>query len=147
MTMRAPTQRELDALSAIAAHVSEHGFPPTQLELARMLGVSGSRAAQLLAALDRLLLIEITGTAVTARGIRITDAGALALLEALAATVTTSTSASPRVDISRAGVNISRCRACGCSDNHACAGGCGWANPQHTLCSTCKLLGCDVEVL
>jgi DNA-binding Lrp family transcriptional regulator len=100
--MRAPTQRELGALSAIAAHAAQYGFPPTQLELSRMLGVSRTRAAQLLAALDWRVLIEITGTAVTARGIRITDAGSLALLDWLAATVTTSTSCSARVDIPRA---------------------------------------------
>lgn len=29
------------------------------------------------------------------------------------------------------------CNRCGCTETHACAGGCAWANPQKTLCSRC----------
>jgi DNA-binding XRE family transcriptional regulator len=31
------------------------------------------------------------------------------------------------------------CRQCGCTDNRACQGGCGWANDAHTLCTACTL--------
>jgi hypothetical protein len=30
------------------------------------------------------------------------------------------------------------CRICGCTDDRACPGGCTWADPWHTLCSTCE---------
>jgi len=30
-----------------------------------------------------------------------------------------------------------RCRACGCTDEHACQGGCSWLTPAHDLCSAC----------
>ena len=29
------------------------------------------------------------------------------------------------------------CRACLCTDRHACLGGCGWVNAAHTLCTRC----------
>lgn len=29
------------------------------------------------------------------------------------------------------------CRVCGCTDDHACPGGCSWADDEHTLCSRC----------
>lgn len=29
------------------------------------------------------------------------------------------------------------CAVCGCDDDHACEGGCIWANPEATLCSRC----------
>ncbi len=29
------------------------------------------------------------------------------------------------------------CVFCGCTDDHACEGGCLWVNVQHTLCSAC----------
>lgn len=29
------------------------------------------------------------------------------------------------------------CRACGCTDERACEGGCAWVDVDHTLCSTC----------
>jgi hypothetical protein len=29
------------------------------------------------------------------------------------------------------------CRVCGCTTIYGCAGGCGWANRSHTLCSRC----------
>lgn len=29
------------------------------------------------------------------------------------------------------------CMACGCTDEKACEGGCGWADETHTLCSRC----------
>jgi len=29
------------------------------------------------------------------------------------------------------------CMICGCTDDHACKGGCMWVNKQHTLCSAC----------
>jgi len=30
-----------------------------------------------------------------------------------------------------------RCRFCGCDDEHACKGGCAWANKAHTICTRC----------
>jgi hypothetical protein len=33
------------------------------------------------------------------------------------------------------------CRVCGCTDLRACADGCSWANPEHTLCSRCAAAG------
>lgn len=27
------------------------------------------------------------------------------------------------------------CRYCGCTQNHACEGGCAWLNAEHTICS------------
>jgi len=29
------------------------------------------------------------------------------------------------------------CVFCGCTDDHACEGGCSWINAEHTLCSAC----------
>jgi hypothetical protein len=29
------------------------------------------------------------------------------------------------------------CRRCGCTDDRACDGGCGWADAHHTLCTAC----------
>ena len=29
------------------------------------------------------------------------------------------------------------CRVCGCTDAHACEGGCSWVDDEHTLCSRC----------
>ena len=29
------------------------------------------------------------------------------------------------------------CRECGCTDTHACDGGCSWVDAEHTLCSAC----------
>lgn len=29
------------------------------------------------------------------------------------------------------------CRSCGCTDQHACLGGCGWAEGRRDLCSRC----------
>jgi hypothetical protein len=33
------------------------------------------------------------------------------------------------------------CRVCGCTDNHACEGGCSWVDDEHTLCSRCAEKG------
>lgn len=30
------------------------------------------------------------------------------------------------------------CRVCGCTDEHACDGGCWWVDSSRTLCSTCS---------
>ena len=38
-----------------------------------------------------------------------------------------------RPDLNTCGVR--QCTGCGCTDNHACEGGCSWAGP--TLCTTC----------
>lgn len=29
------------------------------------------------------------------------------------------------------------CSQCGCTDDNACAGGCAWADEEHTLCTAC----------
>jgi len=36
------------------------------------------------------------------------------------------------------GPNGTRCRVCGCTYEHACAGGCGWAANEKDLCTTCE---------
>jgi hypothetical protein len=30
------------------------------------------------------------------------------------------------------------CTECGCTDDHACEGGCTWVDERHTLCSRCS---------
>ena len=30
-----------------------------------------------------------------------------------------------------------KCRWCGCTEDNACVGGCGWANRAQTLCTEC----------
>ena len=37
------------------------------------------------------------------------------------------------------------CRVCGCTDARACAGGCYWINPEHTLCSRCGAMEEDFK--
>lgn len=32
-----------------------------------------------------------------------------------------------------------RCYVCGCTESHACEGGCIWANSEMTLCSRCAI--------
>lgn len=34
---------------------------------------------------------------------------------------------------------MSVCKVCGCTDNHACHGGCYWTDNEHTLCSQCAV--------
>lgn len=37
------------------------------------------------------------------------------------------------------GIHIIRsCRVCGCTDNHACEGGCEWVENEYNLCSKCQ---------
>jgi len=36
------------------------------------------------------------------------------------------------------------CRFCGCTDDHACPGGCSWVDPAHTICSACH---CRAQLL
>lgn len=38
--MREPTKRQIEVLRLIAYHIREHGFPPTQRELAGSLGIA-----------------------------------------------------------------------------------------------------------
>lgn len=76
--------------------------------------------------------------------IRATGADAQALFEAIAGRVLTP---EPRRVDSSAGVRIREgdpaprplaervCRVCGCTQNHACEGGCWWINDD--LCSSC----------
>lgn len=33
--------------------------------------------------------------------------------------------------------SVPTCLMCGCTDGHACPGGCWWANDERTLCSAC----------
>lgn len=40
-----------------------------------------------------------------------------------------------RVAIEHVGIDLRRCRACGCTDDAACDGGCSWAEAD--LCSRC----------
>lgn len=37
--------------------------------------------------------------------------------------------------------HLGECRACGCTDESACAGGCYWIDDAHTLCNRCKEAG------
>ena len=30
------------------------------------------------------------------------------------------------------------CRLCGCTEVHACLGGCSWIDSEHTVCSRCS---------
>jgi len=32
---------------------------------------------------------------------------------------------------------LGQCAACGCTDEHACEGGCSWVDVDHTICSAC----------
>lgn len=38
-------------------------------------------------------------------------------------------------------IGVQSCRECGCTDNHACPGGCSWEEPD--LCSSCAPGGGD----
>jgi hypothetical protein len=38
-----------------------------------------------------------------------------------------------------------KCRWCGCTWEHACDGGCSWANRQQTLCSGCVTFDRDMK--
>lgn len=35
------------------------------------------------------------------------------------------------------GVEPRKCRVCGCTDDHACEGGCAWVSPDEDLCTAC----------
>lgn len=39
-------------------------------------------------------------------------------------------------------LQIQRCRVCGCTEMHACEGGCWWVEPD--LCSTCDILALSI---
>ncbi len=41
------------------------------------------------------------------------------------------------------------CRVCGCTDEMGCVEGCGWANGEHTLCTslTCQLVTALADVV
>ena len=32
------------------------------------------------------------------------------------------------------------CQVCGCTETHACPGGCAWANAAQTICTACAFL-------
>lgn len=34
---------------------------------------------------------------------------------------------------------MSKCQVCGCTDNHACRGGCFWVDSEKTICSSCAV--------
>ena len=38
------------------------------------------------------------------------------------------------------GLNPGTCRVCGCTMDHACEGGCSWANQLETICSRCVVI-------
>jgi len=35
-------------------------------------------------------------------------------------------------------VRYGHCKKCGCTDDMACEGGCGWSDSTHTLCTACE---------
>jgi hypothetical protein len=48
----------------------------------------------------------------------------------------------PRPDLRPLGVHA--CTGCGCTDDHACEGGCSWAAPE--LCSCCARQGAPTRL-
>lgn len=40
-----------------------------------------------------------------------------------------------------------KCRVCGCTEDHACEGGCSWADEAQTLCTSCKAKPATVDAL
>lgn len=45
--------------------------------------------------------------------------------------------------IDTATLGFPSCRICGCVEDRACEGGCGWANAARDLCTVCAPLRCE----
>jgi hypothetical protein len=39
---------------------------------------------------------------------------------------------------------VERCELCGCTEEEACEGGCGWSDPSRTLCTACEDLALEI---
>lgn len=74
MSGLSPTSRQLEVLRAIHASVTSRGWPPTVREIGDQLGISSTNGV-----VDHLRALEKRGLLergeMTARGLRITDAG------------------------------------------------------------------------
>jgi len=82
--MKELTPRQAEILQLIRDTIEETGFPPTRMEISRMLGFASPNAAEEhLRALERKGAIEILDG--TARGIRVTEALGLPLVGRVAA--------------------------------------------------------------
>ena len=82
--MKELTPRQAEILQLIRDTIEETGFPPTRMEIARMLGFASPNAAEEhLRALERKGVIEILDG--TARGIRVKEALGLPLVGRVAA--------------------------------------------------------------
>ena len=82
--MKELTPRQAEILQLIRDTIEETGFPPTRMEIARMLGFASPNAAEEhLRALERKGAIEILDG--TARGLRLTEALGLPLVGRVAA--------------------------------------------------------------
>jgi len=82
--MKELTPRQAEILQLIRDTIEETGFPPTRMEISRMLGFASPNAAEEhLRALERKGVIEILDG--TARGIRVTEALGLPLVGRVAA--------------------------------------------------------------
>ncbi len=53
----------------------------------------------------------------------------------------------PIADTAERVVETARCRACGCTDDEACEGGCSWVDDEHTLCSMCAAVAVSIETV
>ncbi len=42
-----------------------------------------------------------------------------------------------RADLVKALSSPGVCNLCGCTDDHACDGGCAWVDDEHTICTRC----------
>jgi repressor LexA len=82
--MKELTPRQAEILQLIRDTIEETGFPPTRMEIARMLGFASPNAAEEhLRALERKGVLEILDG--TARGLRLTEALGLPLVGRVAA--------------------------------------------------------------
>ena len=82
--MKELTPRQAEILQLIRDTIEETGFPPTRMEIARMLGFASPNAAEEhLRALERKGALEILDG--TARGLRLTEALGLPLVGRVAA--------------------------------------------------------------
>ena len=82
--MKELTPRQAEILQLIRDTIEETGFPPTRMEIARMLGFASPNAAEEhLSALERKGVLEILDG--TARGLRLTEALGLPLVGRVAA--------------------------------------------------------------
>jgi len=113
--MKELTPRQAEILQLIRDTIEETGFPPTRMEIARMLGFASPNAAEEhLRALERKGVLEILDG--TARGLRLTEALGLPLVGRVAAP---DVGAGEEVGERSAGVGEPHCKT-------RCGRGCGF---------------------